>query len=148
MLFIFFIFDQANLVQKIKLVSLRWNLILRLIRLCRIQCVHFFRFRVEIPFLNKFGIKNQNFQFKMKLDTDTNSNMQNSMVVFNFFIFDRKYLFWANLVQETKVITLSWNLVADLIRLCRIQWCCSLFSFSTGKALFGRILSKMSKLSV
>ena len=30
----------------------------------------------------------------MKLDTYTNSNMQNYMVMFTFFVFDQKYLFW------------------------------------------------------
>ena len=33
-----------------------------------------------------------------------------------------------------------------LIRICRIQWCCELFSFLTGKVLFGEIWSKKSKL--
>ena len=40
------------------------------------------------------------------------------------------------------------NMAPCLIRICRIQWCCSLFPFSTGNALFGQIWSKMSKLSV
>ena len=33
--------------------------------------------------------------------------MQNSKVVFTFFVFERKYPFWANLVQKSKIITLS-----------------------------------------
>ena len=38
---------------------------------------------MEIPFLGKFGAKNQNYQFKLKFGTYTNSNMQNSVVMFN-----------------------------------------------------------------
>ena len=30
----------------------------------------------------------------MKIDTYTNSNMQNSIVIFTFFVFDRKYPFF------------------------------------------------------
>ena len=37
--------------------------------------VHLFCFRLEVPFLGKFGPKNQNCQFVMKLGTWTNSNM-------------------------------------------------------------------------
>ena len=44
-------------------------------------------------------------------------------------VFDRKHPFWANLVQKVKIVSLSWNLVPRLIRICRIQWCCSVFLF-------------------
>ena len=80
------------------------------------DAVHFFRFRLEIPFLSKFGPKN----FKVNL-TQINSNIQNSMVVFTFFFFDQKCLFWPNLVQNVKLVGLRLNLVASLIRICRIQ---------------------------
>ena len=40
------------------------------------------------------------------------------------------------------------NMAPCLIRICVIQWCCSLFSFSTGNTLFGQISSKKLKLSV
>ena len=83
--------------------------------------VDFFRFRLEILFLNKFGPKNQNCQFKVKFDIQPNSNMQNSVVVFTFFVFDRKYPVWANLVQNVRIVSLRIDLVASLIRVCRIQ---------------------------
>ena len=121
-----------NLVLKIKIVSLRSNLISILIRICRIQwwCSLFFRFQPEVLFLGKFGPKIQNCQFKMKLDTSTNSNIHNSMVMITFFfVFDRTYSFWANLVQKLKIVSLKWNLITGLIRICRIRWCCSLFRF-------------------
>ena len=77
-----------------------------LIRIRRIQwrcslyaefnhAVHFF-FRLKIPFLGKFGPKNQNYQFKLKFGIYFNSNIQNSMVMFTFCVFDGKYRFWAN----------------------------------------------------
>ena len=55
--------------------------------------VHFFCFGPEILFLGKFDPNDQNCQFEFKFGTYTNMNMQNTMVVFTFSIFDRKYLF-------------------------------------------------------
>ena len=106
-----------NLVQNVKIVSLRVNLLARLIQMCRFQwCCSFVLFWTG----NTFGPKNQNYQFKLKFGTYTNSNMQNSMVIFTFSVFDRKYSFWANLVQKVKIISLSWNLLSRLIPICRI----------------------------
>ena len=47
----------------------------------------------QTPLLGKTSPKYQNCYSKLKFDTQINSNMQNSMVVFTFSIFDRKYLF-------------------------------------------------------
>ena len=49
--------------------------------------VNFFCFRLEAPFLGKFGPKIQNCQFNLKLGIQNNSNMQNSVMVFSFFCF-------------------------------------------------------------
>ena len=58
----------ANLVKKIKIVGLSWNLVSRLIRICRIQWgCQFFYFRPETHFLSKFGPKNQNCQLSWNL---------------------------------------------------------------------------------
>ena len=81
--------------------------------------VHFFRFRPQIPFLGKFGPKNRNCQFILKFGTWTNSNMQNSKT-FKFSAFYWNYLFWANLVQQIKIVRLSLNLVPRLIRIHKI----------------------------
>ena len=154
MLFTFFVFEWkcpfwANLVQKIKIVTLCWNLVPRLIRICRTHwCYSLFCFWVEILFLGKFGPKNQNCHFKLKFGTYTNSNMQNSMVMFSFSVFDRKYPFWANLVQKVKIVSWSWNLVPRLNRICWSQFCCSLFSILTRKAVLGQIWSKLSIFTV
>ena len=148
MLFTFFVFQRkylfwVNLVQKVKIISWRRNLVARLIRICRIQWYcSVFIFWVEIPFLGKFGQKNQNCHFKLKIGTYNNSNMQNSMVLFIFFVFDRKYPFGANLVKKVKIISWSRNLVPTIIRTCRIQWCCSLFLFLSGNTPFWQIWSK------
>ena len=78
---------------------------------------------MEIPFLGKFGPKYRNCHFQVKFGAYTNSNIQNSMVLFFYSVFDWKYPFWANLVEKVKIISWSWNLVVRLIRICRIQWC-------------------------
>ena len=39
------------------------------------------------------------------------------------------------------------NMAPSLTRICRIQWCCSVFLFSNGNTLFGQIWSKKLKLS-
>ena len=62
--FDFSILDQkypfgANLTQKIKIVRLSLHLVPRLPRIC--SSIYFLRFRLEIPFLRKFGPKIQNF---------------------------------------------------------------------------------------
>ena len=74
--------------------------------------------------------------------------MQNSMVIFTFYIFGWKYPVWDNVVQKIKIVSLRWNLIPRLIRICWIQWCCSLFSFLTGSALLGQIWSKLSIFTV
>ena len=52
----------------------------------------------DTPFYDNLFQKNQNCQFILKFGTWTNSNMQNSMAMFNFFVFYWNYYFWANLV--------------------------------------------------
>ena len=48
--------------------------------------------------------------------------------------------FWVNLVQELKVISLSWNFIPRLIQMCRIPWWYSLFCF--GNAFSDKFGSK------
>ena len=63
-------------------------------------------------------------------------------VLYSISISDWKYPFCANLVQKIEIISLSSSLVPRLIRICRIQWWCSLFPFSIGNSLLGQIWSK------
>ena len=53
--------------------------------------IHLTCFRPEIPFSGKFGSQNQNFLLEVKFGTETISNMQNSVVMFTFPVFDQKY---------------------------------------------------------
>ena len=126
---IFIVLDQkypfwANLVKRIKIVNLTWNLEPRLYFVYAEfnGDNHFFCFRRRIPFLRKFGPKIQNCLFKVKLGIKTISNMQNFIIIFTFSVFIEKYPFWANLFQKVKTVSLNWNLITRLIRICRIQW--------------------------
>ena len=63
-----------------------------------------------------------------------------------FFCF-RPDIPWANQVQKIKIVTLSLNFVPRQTWTNIIQWC-SIFPFSTGNVLFGKIWFKKSKLLV
>ena len=89
----------ANLVQKTKIISLSWNLVPTLIRICRFNGnVHFFRFRPEyLVWANLIQIVN----------------------IYSFFLFPiRNALFWEDLVQNVKVVSLRLNLLATIF--CKI----------------------------
>ena len=149
-----FIFDWKypfceNFVQKLKILSLSWNLTPRVIRICRIQwCCSLFLFRPAILLLEKFGPKHENCWFKLKFGTQNNPNMRNSMLLFTLSVFNREHPFCANLVQKVKIVSLSWNWGASLIRICRTQWCCLLSSSSTENAGFRQVWSKKTNLLV
>ena len=120
-IFPFFCFRQeypfwANLVQKIKIVSLGWNFVPRLIWTCKIQWSgSVFCFDQKYLFWGKFGPKNQNCQFKLKFDTKTNSNTQSSLMIFTFgFQLEILAKFGAK-IQHCKF---NLNLVATII--CKI----------------------------
>ena len=109
-----------------------------------------FCFQLEIPFLGKFGPKTQNYQFKLKFCTQTNSNMQNSMMMFTFSVFDWKYLFgqiWSKKSKLAVCAEISHQINLNMHNYVVNMWC-PLFLFQTRKTLFGQIWSKKSKLSV
>ena len=88
----------ANLVQNFKIVSLSWDLVTGLIRICRTQrWCSLFCFSPEILFLGKFDPKTQNCQFKLTFGTYNNSKMKNSMMTF---ISSVLYLFFASFVRK------------------------------------------------
>ena len=92
-----------------------------------------------------------NLSQKIKIvNLSWNSNMRNSMVMFTFSVFDLvprliriwtfsgyadffcfrpKIPFLDKFVPKTKIVSLSWSLVPRLIRICILQWWCSLFLF-------------------
>ena len=52
-------------------------------------------------------------------------------------VFNWKHVFWVNLVERLKIISISWNFVTRLVQICRIQWWCSLFLLSIGNTFLG-----------
>ena len=115
--------------------------------ICRIQwwCS---RFRLHMLQWSKFGPKNQNCQFKLKFDTYTKLNMQNSVVLFTFSVFDSKYHFRSYLIQ-IKRETISFGLNFGTIRFKYAEFnSCSLFSNFDQVYSFGGNWSKQSELSV
>ena len=87
----------VNFVQKLRIFSLGWNLVLRLIQICRNL------WWCSIPFLGKFGPKNQNCQFELKFSTLTNFNIQNSIVAgLHFFCFRPEKPFLGKFGQENQ----------------------------------------------
>ena len=139
----------SNSLQIFKFVNLTWNLVLRPMEICRIQWgCSIFLLSTGTPFSGKFGPNIQICQFHLKFSAKTNSNMQNSMGMFTFSLFNGKHVFWAFLVQKIKIVYFTLNLVLRLIQICRILWGYSLFLFSTGNTLFGQIWSKKSKFSM
>ena len=138
----FFVFDRkhsfwANLVQKIRIVSLRRNLILTLIQICRIQwwCSLFWlltgnTFLGEI-WSKKIKIISLRWILIPRLIGICKTKWCCSLFSFSI----GNPLFWANLVENVKIVRLRLNLVASLIRICRTEWCCSRFSFSNESAV-------------
>ena len=90
---------------------------------------NFFVFDWKYLFWGKFSPKHQNYQFKLKFGSWPNSNIQNSMMLFTFSVFDRKCPFGANLVQIVNIVSLRWNLIPRLMRICRIEWWLTFFVF-------------------
>ena len=74
--------------------------------------------------------------------------MQNSIVLFIFFVLGWEYVFWANLVEKIKIVNLSSNLVLRLIRKSRIQWWYSSFLVLAGSTRFSEIFFEKSVLFV
>ena len=81
----------------------------------------------------------------LKFGSQANSNMQNSNVTFTFSVFDQKYRFWINLVQKVRIVSLSRNWTPMLIWICKIQWWCSFFQFSTKNSFSGENLVQKIK---
>ena len=114
-------FDQKcrflpNWVLKVKIISFSWNLVPTLIRIPAQISMVMFPFFVsdqKCPFLGKFGPKCQNCQFKAKFVKVASliriCRIQRWCSLFSFSIGDA--LFWANLVKNAKMISLSWNFV-------------------------------------
>ena len=130
----------ANLVPTFKIVCLRWDMVPRLSRICKIKrwCLFFL-------------LSTQNTLFCVNLvpKIKVSSLSQNLVPRLNelcriqwwcsLFCYGLEISFLANFGEKVKScqISLSWNLVGRRIRICRIQWWCSVILFSIGCVFFG-----------
>ena len=114
---------RASLVQKMKIVSFSWNLVLSVTEIWRIQWLC-----SPILFLNGNILFMANLFQKIKI-VCWSWNLEPRLIRiyrirwwFSFHSFsDWKYSFWANMAQNFKIVTLSWNLVTRLFRICKIK---------------------------
>ena len=122
-------------------------MVLRLIRVCKVQwrCSIFLSFWFRIPSTGKFGPKTQFVCSNWKLIPQLIWIFR-IQCCFHFIFLDWKYLFWTNLVQNVKSVSLSWNLVFKLIRIWKTRWWCSVFLFLIGSILFWELCSKILNL--
>ena len=119
----------------------------RRISICRIRwwCL---RFRLHMPQWSKFGPKNQNCQFKLKFDTYTNLNMQNSVVLFAFSVFDWKYHFRSNLIQKKRNYQFQTEFWYHKIQICRIQQLLTFFQFWPGVLFWRKLVQTIRIVSL
>ena len=103
----------TDLLQKFKIVQLRWELVPRLTWII----LAFSIFGSKIPLFGKISPKNQNFLFKMKLGVLANSNTLNLLVKFSRPLLDQKHPFRTICFQKVKNICLKWKLLPWLIQL-------------------------------
>ena len=95
----------VKLVPQFKTVCLKQNSLLRLIWICRIQW-----WRSLFPFLTgntlfgQIGPKNQNCPFKLQFGISANSNMSNTIVMFTYSVFNRKYPFWVKICFKKPIL--------------------------------------------
>ena len=139
--------------QRTKNVSLTYNLVSRLIWICRVHWWCLFMLMTRNTLLGeisskKFGSKSQKCWFNLKFDTYTNFNVYNLMVAFAFSVLDWKYLFWTNWVSKFKIVSLSWNLVPTRIWACRIQWCSLLLFLTINTLPMANLVQKIKTVTV
>ena len=115
----------VNLTQKLKIYSLSWHFVSRLIQICRIPCwCSLFLSLTGNIFFSKFGPKNQIVSLSWNFITDyfEYAELCRKYVVFTFPVLDHKNPFWTNLIKKIKTVSLNWNSVPKLIWTCWIQW--------------------------
>ena len=83
----------------------------------------------------------------MKFGIYITSNMENSIVLFTFFVLGRKHSFLANLVQKIKLVRLSWNSVPRLIRICEFNGDAHFFVLDQIDTFVANLVQKSVSLS-
>ena len=107
---------------KIKILTLSWNLMPMIIRVCRGQGdIHFSVFDQKYPFWVNLVQKNKINNLSWNLFDYCNLSMQNSVVMFTFSVFTQKYLVW---------------------KIWRTHWCYSLFFVLTGHTFLSKFGQK------
>ena len=101
-----------NLIPMFKIVCFKWNLVITLIRICRIQWWH--------PL---FMVFNRKYSFWAKL-----VQKKSKLLVFTL-KFGTKIPFLGKFNPMLKIVWFKRNLITTLIRICRIQWLCLLNPF-------------------
>ena len=128
---------RANLVQKLRIINLGWNLIPRLIIYAEFWWCSLFLFSTGNTVLgqswtNKTKIVSLSWNLVPRLIRICKIPWRCS-----FFLFKTEIPFLGKLSVK-KIASLSWNFLPRLIQICRIHWRCSLFSFSTENTLLGK----------
>ena len=90
----------------------------------------------------------KNCQLKVKFGTLTTSNMQNSMMMFIFSVFNQKYPFWAKLVQKNQNCQFKMKHGSQTNSNIQNSMMVSFYLFQTRNIFFREIQSKKSKLPV
>ena len=121
-IFTFSVLDQkytfwANLVQKLKSICSRGNLVFRLIQVCRFRWYFFVMLCMgNSTFSQIWSIKSKCI-FKMKLGAQTNSNMLDSKVMFICPFLHQMYPLWTNVDKHIKIVFLRSNLSPRLLQI-------------------------------
>ena len=126
-MFTFSVFERkypfsGYLVQKIKIVSLNWNLVHQFKYAKFNGYIRFFCFWPKIPFLGKFEFAT----FKI---VSLSWNLVSGIIWIckiqwwrSLFLFSTRNTSWANLIPKFKTVCLKWYLVTSPNRICGIQW--------------------------
>ena len=61
---------------------------------------------------------------------------------------NRHHPLWANLLQNIKIVCLSWNLVSRLVGICRIQWWCSFYVLAWKYPFYKTLVRKIKIVSL
>ena len=94
----------------------------------------FFAFDWKYLFLGKFGPRNQNYNlkiitYKLKFVDKPNSTMQNSMMQLTVFVFHWECPFWADFVQNVKIVSLRRTLIRRVIDMQNSMMLLTVFVF-------------------
>ena len=123
----------VNECRSVRLCRLRWSLYKKLSFPLRTSSLNVTKIRRKLRIWSHLLEKSlmENFIFCAVWMAKANGKVHffcSGLLSFYSFL-DLKHPSCANLVQEFKIVSLSWNLVPGLFRICKIPWWCSFFCF-------------------